>query len=69
VFVDEEGNELGNTVSGEVSSTGVSRIRIKAMRENNTVQHQATLTFYIEYKDGTTRKVDDLSGWTVIQTI
>ncbi len=69
VFVDEDGEELGNTVSGEVDGKTASVIWVKAVKEDNTIQHKANLTFYIEYKDGSTRKVDNLSGWTVVQTI
>jgi hypothetical protein len=40
-----------------------------ATSTDNTRQNQATLTIYVRYKEGTTRKVEELSGWVVIQTI
>ncbi len=69
VFVDAAGNEGTTVTSGEIDGTSPSTLRIKATTPNNTLQHKATLTLYIEYKDGTTRKVEELSGWTIIQTL
>jgi hypothetical protein len=69
VFVDEQGNEISTVTSGEIDGTSYSTLRVKATNSKNTLQHTATLTIYIEYKDGTTRRVDALSGWQIIQTL
>lgn len=68
---DAEGNvQQSATADGDIIAEGpLSTLRILATSTDNTRQNQATLTIYVRYKEGTTRKVEELSGWVVIQTI
>jgi hypothetical protein len=61
--------KLSTTVSGETGTGLYSVLRVRATVSNNTQQHIAKLTILVRYKDGTSRKVESLSCWEIIQPI
>ena len=71
VTTDAEGNTAYTaTVTGNISSdAGTARIKVLALLDSNALQHEAKITFYVRYMDGTSIKVSQLSDWVVIQPI
>lgn len=68
-FVDSDNNtHLDSSVTGEIDGKSKSKLTIRATNINNTQQHTCEITIYVRFKDGTSRKVDELSGWKIIQT-
>jgi hypothetical protein len=67
--VDADGNPVtASTITGTIDRKEAV-IRIRALTSGSTTQNEAKLTFYVYYKDGTTRLVEELSGWEIIQPL
>jgi hypothetical protein len=67
--VDADGNPVtASTITGTIDRKEAV-IRLRALTSGSTTQNEAKLTFYVYYKDGTTRLVEELSGWEIIQPL
>ena len=55
--------------SGTIDGTTKVTLRIVADVDENQMQHKSNLDVYIKYLNGTTAKINEISGWTIIQPI
>jgi hypothetical protein len=63
--VDNDGNPiLSNNMTGEVDGKDAT-LSIRS-RGSDDLQHEAKLTLYLRYKDGTSRCIEELSRWSII---
>ncbi len=69
-FVIEQENSdsasASSSVSGTINGTKTNLI-IRATNAENNRQHSAELSVYVRYANGTVRKIDELSGWKIVQ--
>jgi hypothetical protein len=54
--------------SGIIDGINKVTLRIKAAADNNSMQHKSSLAFYVQFADGTSHRVTELDGWTIVQT-
>lgn len=54
--------------SGIIDGINKVTLRIKAAADNNSMQHKSSLAFYVHFADGTSHRVTELDGWTIVQT-
>jgi hypothetical protein len=59
---------LTTSVSGTVNGEK-SKLKIRATNTENNQQHTTELSVFVRYANGTVRKINELSGWQIIQTM
>lgn len=59
---------LTTSVSGTVNGEE-SHLRIRATNAENSQQHTTELSVFVRYANGVVRKINELSGWQIVQTM
>lgn len=60
-------NDNNTYCSGTIDGINKVTLRIVAADNNNTMQHKSSLAFYVQFADGSSHRVTELDGWTIVQ--